>query len=294
MSRPSSSKSTPGTEPSAVEVTPLQAPEGAVTRAEALTRERHFLERFERNFARLEKLHCPVDGKSYSTNGAAATADDPYRNVVEVLKARGLYDPSLLDCLPHDRSVRFEMPTGGLFRRKKPRLIVTAIASSPVGDLAQIGASLEAMTRESLQALIRDQVRESDAYHVLGVLATTGWAPEVFERIPRGQNYGVVLVERTSSGGWRLADSLPKELGNVVSVFDPEEFDEKVARAFYWIEQQAELKIPGGHLDLERVTTALEITRDVLDVALKQVSQEDEALKVTEVGGREILKRDRY
>lgn len=291
MSQSAPSGETPSPQ---LNVTPVQPPEGAVTPSQARTRERLFLERFERNFARVEQVYSPLDKKFHSTRSVSPVADDPYQRVAEVLQKNGLFDATLLDTLPHNRSLRYEMPSSGFFGRKKPRVIVTATSRSPVGDLARLGGVLSPQGRTPIQEVVQDQTTGTEAYHVIGILSTVGWEEAVRERIPRGENYSLVLVEQMGAAGWRLDHSLPKDLESLLSVFDPEDLDEKVARTFYWVTQQPELKIPGGHLDLGRVGETLGITREVLDLALKQVQHEDASLKVAQVGGREILKRDRY
>ena len=67
-----------------------------------------------------------------------------------------------------------------------------------------------------------------------------------------------------------------------------------ISRAFYWIVENAELQIPGGHVEVEGVLDALGVTGDVLKAALKQVEQENPRIKRIAIDGREILKRDRY
>ncbi|MGE3165814.1 MAG: hypothetical protein AB7O52_12990 [Planctomycetota bacterium] len=289
MSQETSSRGSSG-----LRVTPLQAPADATTPAAARTRERVFLERFQRNFERLTQVYSPVDRKTYPTKGVPGIADDPYPRLVEVLRHNGLFDPALLDALPHNRSLRYELPTGGWLRRAKPKVVVAATARSPLGELARLGGVLAPQGREPVQEFVNEQVRAPGAYHVLGVLSTVGWDEALWDQVPRGENYAVVLVEQRGGAGWRVEHSLPKELASILSLFDPEDLDEKVARTFYWVTQQPELKVPGGHLDVGRVSSLLGVTRSVLDLALQQIQREDSTLKVAQVGGREILKRDRY
>lgn len=292
-SLPSGSPASSAKGPSA-RVTPLEPPAQAVTPADARAREKLFLERFQRNFERLQQVYSPVDKKTYSVKGIVGMADDPYQRLAEVLRQNGLFDPSLLDSLPHNRSIRYEVPSGRFLRRKKPKFVLSAIARSPLGELARLGGVLHPQGRVTIQEVVAEHVRLPGVHHVLGVLSTVGWEEALRDQVPRGENYSVVLIEQSVTAGWRVDHSLPKELASLVALFDPEDLDEKVARTFYWAMEQPELKIPGGHLDLSRVSATLGITRAVLDRALEQIQREDSTLKVAQVGGREILKRDRY
>ncbi len=278
------------------QVTPLDPPEGATSVSIAHRREELFLQRFERNLAKVTRIFQPIEKKAYSIKAVSLDpeVEDPYKNVVDVLKNHGIYDRELLERLPHNRSTRYTIPPPGLFGRKKPKLVVAGVVRSPIGDLARLGGVLEPMGRAELQEVVREQVRDDGAYHVLGVLSTVGWANELWEHVPRGENYALILTEQTPTSGWRLAHSLPKPLEELVSIFDPENLDEKVSRTFYWIIENPELSIPGGHVETSELLEMLGVTRDILETALKQVEQENPRLKIVKVGGREILKRDRY
>ncbi|MFQ5653134.1 MAG: MerR family transcriptional regulator [Planctomycetota bacterium] len=277
-------------------VTPLTPPEGAITVDDARRREEHFLERFERNLAQVPRVFHPIEKKHYAIKPSALDpeVDDPYQRVVEVLKRLGNYDRALLERLPHDRSTRYALPPRGLFGKRKPRIVIAGIARSPIAELARLGGVLEPLPAGVLQDTIQEHLREPAAYHVLGVLSTVGWDPAVRATLPRGENFAVVLVEQTEGGGWDLSHTLPKKLHGLLALFDPEDLGEKVSRAFYRIVGHPELKIPGGHVPVENLIEELRVTRDVLDLALKQVAQENPRIQRTEVSGREILKRDRF
>lgn len=274
-------------------VTPLEPPAGAVTRDLARIRELRFLERFERNVARLDRLQHPVERRSYALRGCKIEREDPYPRLVELLKRHGLHDTQLLDALPHERAARMEIPARGLLWRRAPRMVVAAAALSPLEALARHGAALDPLGREAVAEAVARHSRPG-AYLILGLLSTVGWEPALCAQVPRGELYSVVLVEQSAGGGWSLADSLPRELAALATVFDPEDLDERVGRVLAWLGTQPELRIPGGHLDLERVATRLGVSGTVLDRAVTQICKQDPTLGRASVGGREILKRDRF
>ena len=261
----------------------------------AREREEHFLQRFERNLLSIDRVYHPLDKKQYPLKASSLDpeVDDPYQNVVNILKEQGIYDRELLDRLPHDRSTRYTIPPRGIFGRK-PRFVIAGIVRSPIADLARSGGVVGSMSREALLSVVRDQVAAPGVYHVLGILSTVGWADEIWEHVPRGEEYALVLAAQSSHGGWRLAHSLPNKLEGLLDVFDPETLDEKVSRTFYWIVENPELQIPGGHIELERALCEVGVTQDVLKTALKQVEQENPRIKRVSIDGREILKRDRF
>lgn len=277
-------------------VTPLALPEGAVDVDEARRREEQFLRRFEQNLSKFERIHSPAEKKTYAVRPGTLDPqiEDPYQRVVDLLKEKGLYDRSLLERLPHDRCTRFTLPPPGLFGRKSPKLVVSGVALSPIDQLASVGGAVRPLGEPDLARVIRDQVRHRGAYHVIGVLSTVGWDPELFRSPPHQEDLAVVLIERDEIGGWRLSHSLPKDLAGLAIAYDPETLDEKVRRAFYRVMEHPELKIPGGHVEVERFLEEIELPREVLDLAMKQVTHEDPRLKFVQVSERELIKRDRF
>jgi len=275
-------------------VTPLRLPEGAVDVDEARRREECFLRRFEQNLARFERIHSPLEKKSYAVRPGILDlqVEDPYQRVLDLLKERGIYDRALLERLPHDRATRFTLPPPGLFGRRTPKLVLSAVAVSPIEQLATVGGSARRLGEPDLARVLGEQVRHRGAFHVIGVLSTVGWDRDLSP--PRREELAVVLVEQEAGGGWRVEHSLPKELAGLAVAFDPETLDEKVRRAFYRVIEHPELRIPGGHLEVERFLDEIALPREVLDLAMKQVTHEDSRLRIVTVSGRELLKRDRF
>ena len=277
-------------------VTPLRLPEGAVDVDEARRREECFLRRFEQNLSKFERIHSPLEKKTYAVRPGLLDpqVEDPYQRVVDLLKERGIYDRTLLERLPHDRSSRFTFPPPGLFGRRTPKLVIAAVAVSPIEQLATVGGSARRLGEPDLARIIREQVRHRGSFHVIGALSTVGWDEELLRSPPHQEELAVVLVAEDPGGGWRLSHSLPKELAGLAVAFDPETLDEKVRRAFYRVIEHPELRIPGGHLEVSEFLTEIDLPREVLDLAMKQVTHEDSRLRIVTVSGRELLKRDRF
>ena len=277
-------------------VTPLKLPEGAVEIDEARRREEQFLRRFEQNLSKLERIYSPLEKKSYSIRAGMLDpqAEAPYQRVVDLLKEKGLYDRGLLERLPHDRCTRFSLPASGLFGRKPPKLVIAGVAVSPIEQLASVGGAVRPLGEPDLARVLREQLRHRGAYHVIGVLSTVGWDKDLFKAPPQQEGLALVLVQADGSGGWATSHTLPKELSALSIAYDPETLDEKVRRAFHRVLEHPELKIPGGHVEVEGFLAAIDLSRDVLDLAMRQVSHEDSRLKIVAVSGRELLKRDRF
>ncbi len=277
-------------------VTPLKLPEGAVDVDEARRREERFLRRFEQNLAKLERIYSPVERKSYTIRSGMLDpqVEDPYQRVVDLLKERGLYDRALLERLPHDRASRFTLPPPGLFGRRTPKLVIAGVAVSPIEQLATVGGSARKLSEPDLARVMREQLRHRGAFHVLGVLSTVGWEESLHRSPPHQEDLAIILVEEEADGGWRISHSLPKKLAGLAVIFDPETLDEKVRRTFYRVIEHPELKIPGGHIEVEAFLLEIELPREVLDLAMKNVTHEDSRLKIVTVSGRELLKRDRF
>ena len=279
-----------------LDVTPLKLPEGAVSLDEARRREEQFLRRFEQDLLKLERIYSPLEKKSHTLKPGALDpqVEDPYQRVVDLLKEKGLYDRALLERLPHDRATRFSLPVPGIFGRKPPKMVIAGVAVSPIERLAAVGGAVQPLGEPDIARVIREQVRQRDAYHVLGVLSTVGWDEEVFRSPPRHENLTTVLVQVDEKGGWSVSHALPKELSALSVAFDPETMEEKVRRVFYRVLEHPELKIPGGHVEVEAFLVDVDLPRDILDLAMRQVSHEDSRLKIVAVSGKELIKRDRF
>ena len=278
------------------DVTPLKLPEGAVEVDEARRREEQFLRRFEHNLTKLERIYSPLEKKSYTIRPGMLDpqVEDPYQRVVDLLKEKGLYDRALLERLPHDRCTRFSLPAPGLFGRKPPKLVIAGVAVSPIEQLASVGGAVRPLGEPDLARVIREQLRVRGAYHVLGVLSTVGWEEDLFRAPPQQEGLSLVLVQVDRNGGWSTSHTLPSELSALSIAYDPETLDEKVRRAFLRVIDHPELKIPGGHVDVEAFLVEIDLPREVLDLAMRQVSHEDSRLKIVAVSGRDLLKRDRF
>ena len=275
---------------------PAELSSEAIELDEARRLEELFLQRFENKLSKLPRIFSPVEKKSYSIKPGTLDPQviDPYQKVVDLLKEKGVYDRGLLERLPHDRSTRFTLPPAGLFGKKSPKLVISGVVASPIDQFVTLGASDQRLGESDLARVLREQVVSKDAYHVLGVLSTVGWDDAVFRSPPRGDRLAVVVVQASPAKGWESSHTLPKELLPLLEVFDPEMLVEKVRRAFYRIIEHPKLKIPGGHVEVEEFLSEVDLSREIFDQAMKQVTHEDSRLKIVQVSGSELLKRDRF
>ncbi len=283
-------------EPASGNRIPAKVSPGAVDLDEARRQEELFLQRFENKLSKLSRVFSPLEKKSYAIKPGTLDplVEDPYQKVVDLLKEKGVYDRGLLERLPHDRSTRFTLPPPGLFGKKTPMLVIGGVVASPIDQFVTLGASDQRLGESDLARVLREQVVSKDAYHVLGVLSTVGWESAVFRAPPRDDRLAVVLVQLSKARGWESSHSLPKELSALLEAFDPETLEEKVKRAFYRIIEHPKLKIPGGHVEVEEFLSEVDLPRGIFDQAMKQVTHEDSRLKIVQVSGSELLKRDRF
>ena len=119
----------------------------------------------------------------------------------------------------------------------------------------------------------------------------TGWSKKVAENPPRGDNWTVILVERGDGGGWRLHGSSEGE--EVFRIFDAEGEEEKVERCAAYLHNSSDLQIRGGFVFLKDVEDHLGISRAVVEQALLRIREDDPAVQLEQVDGREIIKRRR-
>lgn len=267
-------------------------PDGARSMRQARDLENVFIRHFEAAYRSLTSVYQPADGKRYPTraSGREPAIADEYLRVVEILKEARCFERELFDSLPLDKSTRFDVTSGG---RRHEALAVLGVSWSPTEDFVRAGASsARAGGTDLCRVLDRHLVQDSVFYYV-GVHSTVGWEPEVARYLPRGDNYRVALVEYDDDIGWRVWNDFPPEAGELVRLFDPEPFEEKVERCLRRIGELEELRVRGGFVPVDELAGTLRVTADVVEESLKRIETPGNGLKLTTVRGRRLLQRDR-
>jgi DNA-binding transcriptional MerR regulator len=270
-----------------------RAPDDAVTARQARAQELAFVQRFKIKFERVGRVHCPIDGKAYKSGPRehSFVKQDRSSDVIELMKQLRVYDRSLLDSLPLSEAREFRVCQRGLFGRGDLKVVVTAIALSPVEDLVRQRWSNRKLGPVDAKRAIEELDLRDGVFHFVGLLSTSGWRLGGPEQIPTRRNLLACLVESVGNGAWKVHHVPDESWGGVEMVFDPETDEEKVERVRTTMEVQ--LRPRGEFIILRNLCEDLDVPRPLVQTALDQLLQEDPQLSILEAGGREILKRSR-
>ena len=276
-----------------VAVGAAEVPGGAVSARQARALEQAFVQRFKVKFERLGRVHCPIDGKGYKAGPREHTfvKKDRSTEVVELMKRRRIFDRSLLDALPLDERRDFRVYQRGLFGRGDLKVVVTAMALSPLGALVERRWADEPFGPAVPRRAVEELDLQDDVFHYLGVLSTVGWTRAACEQIPARRNLLVCLVEARGDGAWKLHRIPDERWGGVEAVFDPETDEEKVDRVRSFMERH--LRPKGEFLIIRNLCDDLDVPRAVVQTAIDELLAADGELSVLTAGGREIIKRSR-
>ncbi|MBN1444462.1 MAG: hypothetical protein JXA90_17245 [Planctomycetes bacterium] len=285
--------------PSAAEVSGEQRSGAAGQRAArsremARELENVFIRGFESAYGNLDAVFDPRDRRKYSTRSSSRDPEiaDDYLRVVEILKRERRFDRELFDTLPLGKSTRFRIDAGRRAGRQR-RIEIVGASWSPIEDLVRDGTSTARAGRADLCRLLDRIVRGGSAFCYIGVHSTVGWESEVTRFPPRGDDYRVALVEQDEEAGWLLWHDFPPEAARVAALFDPEPRAEKVERCRRRLEMLPDLRVRGGFVVLGEIPARMGVSEDILSEALERLTREASGLRVQEVKGRRILKRDR-
>lgn len=270
------------------------APEGAITAAVARSLEATFLRRFQGNFERLGRVHCPLDGKGYKAGPRERTFHKRDRSgeVLERMKRLRLYDRALLDAIPLGGGCEYRVYQRGLFGRGDLKVVVTALALSPIDAFLEQRWTTEPLGRLDLRRAL-EELGEPDegVFQYVGLFSTVGWSRAAREEVPSRRNQLVCLVESGEGTAWRRTFCLDPRWGGVERVFDPESDQEKVERARDYMEEH--LKPKGEFLIIRNLSEDLDVPPAVVETAIEELLAGDPELSIVESSGRQIIKRSR-
>ncbi len=268
-------------------------PDHAITARQARAVEQTFVQRFKNKFERLGRVHCPLDGKGYKAGPREHTfiKRDRSGEVVELMKRLRIYDRGLLDSLPLDERREFRVYQRGLFGRGDLKVVVSAIALSPVEELVERRWTDRPLGAGAARRAVEELDLTDDVFHYVGILSTVGWSEDAPEQIPARRNLLACLVESRGDGSWKVHMVPDERWGAVEAVFDPETDEEKVDRARLFMEEH--LRPKGEFLILRNLCEDLDVPRAVVQTAIDELLAADSELSVVMSGGREIIKRSR-
>ena len=268
--------------------------EKPLTRAEARGLEETFTDRFELGLRRVVEVTNPLDGSVYSiSRGSKLRYHDREDDVAERMKDLGVFERDVLGEMPRNRYGMLRCWKSGFFSSKATRVIIAAVALSPLEEFILEGSSSRKLDLAELNRAVDNVVKQDEIFYYLGVLSTTGWAEDCRGRLPQGPNYLLAAVENLGGSRWHLEKTPDRRWGRVFAAFDPETRPEKLARCQTYFADHESLSLKGGHVVLNVAREELGVPEEVFRLAVEEAARRDPKLELMEISGKAILKRSR-
>ncbi len=270
--------------------------DGVTSAERARALEETFLERFTARFDDVRSVWSPYHGRSFAASPRERTVvrRDRASSVINLMKKARIFERSLLDVLPLDRSVEIEVFTRSFFLRREPRVVFRAMSVSPLEDLIKSRESKRALGPGDLERALDELVLKDDVMYFVGVLATPGWTADAVSHVPSQSNLAVCLVENVGGTAWRKLGAIGPSWEDADDFFDPESKEEKLSRVCQFIKDNPKLRPRGGFLVMRRLREDLGVDEGMLQRAIDEITSVDSDLELIQAGGEEIIRRKRF
>ena len=268
----------------------------AVTIEQARALEESYVERHVARIEETGKFWSPLHQEWFPAGARKQTVTrrDRASRIIEIMKSAQVYERSLLDLLPLDRSAEVEIFTRSFFLRRQTRVVLRARVVSPLEDLIADRCSSRKLGPRDVERALAGELRNDDVMYFVGILSTSGWTREALAHVPRAPNLAVCLVENTGGTAWRRLGAEGKLWNEAGGLFDPETLLEKLGRTRSFLEDHPKLKHRGGFVVISRMQEEIGVSDDLVNRAIDDVCSQDPDLEVVEASGERIVKRRRF
>ena len=201
------------------------------------------------------------------------------------------HDRELLKQLPHGRRIALHGYERRWWLWKRRTGVAIASVLCPMKHLAS-GAEgdLPPIDMGDLVDHVDKLVSDEKLPHVIGVCSPGGFTDEARNLRLDRPNVTLVLIEPRAGGGWRVTGANEDLAEQVLTLFDPEDAGEKLARVRREIEDRgADLLV--GSLDAASVAEKLDLGAPMVVRAFEEIARQDHELKVSRKAGEVLLYR---
>ena len=249
---------------------------------QSLTAENSFMAGVRANIDGLKGSY--LRGSSWET-----VTEDDSDALRAMMASKRVYDRELLKEIPHNKRFIVKGYESRWFFWKKQTGVAIASVISPLEQLLDEQGKPEPVGLNTLTAHLQKLTGEGKVPHIVGVCSTSGFSQEVYSARHDYPNVDLVLVEPSSSGGWKVtADNDVPEF--VQKMFDPEDAEQKVKRVREEINHRS-ADLVTGSISAEKLAEHLSIPRELVDQALSQIAAADSELHVSKQSGDCLLFR---
>jgi len=280
-------------EPSAERRQSVATVAGEIDGARARRYEETFLQSFQHNLSRIQRVPCPLDGVEYDRHPDRESVRE-WDDAEEVRRVAIRSKAGVgLDRLPRMAGHQLTVYRKPLFGQRQAKVCIVAACWSPVEQLAggslRPGASPGGVSAVEwlLERCMVDQ--RHDVFHYIGFCSTTGWEDFLVDPLPSGPNWVMGLIW-PKPPGWLLA--MPGIIPSHIAVaFDPEGLGEKRARVMAFLRNSPELSSSGGLLLLQDVTDGAVVPAGVAIEVMHEFAINTGEYEVRQVSGSTIIQR---
>jgi len=271
---------------------PVEVPDGAVSSARARVLEDLFIERVIDNIAHLGSIDSPL------TDSEIELVFDEYDLVRRdetgalrrVMEKHEDFDSARLDALPHNRGFDYNVYTSSLLKKKsKLTVVVSAQVLNPLETHVMHGYSDEPLPAAKLHSVTWPCEHTDDIFYFFGVMSPTGVDQEVLNAIPCGHDHAMAIITPRGGSAWDLHFAPREYAGMLKDIFDPELFEEKLARVHASIEDHPVMKRRNAYLPLHEAVKDLKLSERMVKRVFERMAEKRDFLEFREIDGKLVL-----
>lgn len=244
-----------------------------------------------RYLARVEAKFEAAKGKQFRGSIWRTARFDQSDRLRATMANHRVYDREKLKSLPHNRSIALHGYRRAWWFGKRATGVAIATVLCPLDSLVSPdSAGPEPIGYAELVDHVRRMVSDARVPHVIGVCAPSGFTKEALHAQIDIPNVTIVLAEPRAEGGWSVispTEGLPE---SVLSLFDPEDDDDRVDRVKEEIYRRSADLLTGG-LSAASIARRLEVPESMVQRAMAKVAREDPELRVSQESEGTILYR---
>ncbi len=266
-----------------------------ISRQEARAREEDFISRLILKASETGAILNPVTSKECVIRKEEDSERwDSKRVVKDLMLKLDVLDRSLVKAMPLNQGVRIDAGSSGLFSGFKAQVSVVGQCLSPIEDFLKSDVSARKTPFSEVDRAVKAILDAKRDHHYVGIFSTTGFAGECLGNIPAGKGFSCALLEKGAGSEWTIHGGGSAEWRGAAGMFDFETRPEKVMRCAAALKSHPDLRLRGGHVQIERAKTELGFPADVFEEALAQIAGLSGEFVVRQFDGVKILQKSRF
>lgn len=266
-----------------------------LAREEARAMEEDFINRLIKKVAEAGNVVNPVTAKP-----CVFPADrqperwDSRRKIKDLMVKHDLMDRTVMRTMPLDPGIRIDAGQSGLFSGFKPQVSVVGQCISPLEAFLTAAACSDRTQYPDLEACVKDITGTRRDYQYVGIFSPVGFSDECRRNVPSGKDFSCLLIEKPGGTEWATHGGSAAAWKAAEAMFSFETREEMVNRCLLALRGHPDLRLRGGHVQIDKVRIELGFRADVFDSALQSLVAEPSDFVVRQFDGVRIIQRSRF